>query len=156
MSIILKNTSPYDGERMAVLLPFAFDDIDMAGVEVHVKGTKQLYRGRAYDGIPGLARVAPQSRFLVIVALSRVQKRLPERVHLGSKRLARGFPGGVPVAGWEDLFLYIAAHEARHIWQFRRRRATGRRGLREVDAEQFALARLDAWRRATGRAGLWG
>lgn len=150
--MVLKNTSPYDGERMVALLDFAFDDITIDGVEIHVKGTKQPFRGRAYDGIPRLANVEPVSRFLVIVALSRVKKRLPGSVHLGSKRLARHFPDGVPVSGWEDLFLFIAAHEARHIWQFRRRRASGQGGLREVDAERYALARLDAWRLANGRA----
>ncbi len=134
-----------------MLLPFAFDQINAQGVEVHIKGTSAPYRGRAYDGIPGLARTQPESRFLVIVALSRVKKRLPGRIYLGSKRLAKQFgPEGVPVAGWEEIFVYISAHEARHIWQFRRRRDTGQRGLREVDAEQYALARLAAWRMQNG------
>lgn len=148
--MITKNTSPYDGRRMGPLLQFAFGDISTQGVEVHVKGTNRLYRGRAYDGIPGIANVDPASHYLVIIALSRSKKRLPDRVYLGSKRLARHFSDGVPVSGWEELFLYIAAHEARHIWQFRRRRTTGEGGLREVDAEKYALARLQAWRLVQG------
>lgn len=153
--MVLKNTSPYDERAMGALLAFAFGEIDQGGVEVHVKGTRLPYRGRAYDGIPALANVASHSQFLVIIALSRRRRGLPATVHLGSKRLARHFAQGVPVEGWQDLFLFVAAHEARHIWQFRRRRATGQGGLREVDAEQYALARLDEWRRAGGRRPLF-
>ena len=150
-ALLVRNTSPYPTNQVEALLRFAFIDVLHAGVEVHVKGSSRSYRGRAYDGIPTIANVDDSARFLVTIGLSRAQKRLPLRLNPGTKRLQRQYPDGLPVDDWEDVLVYVAAHEARHIWQFQARRQSRKMALSEVDADTFAIYQLNEWRRATGR-----
>jgi hypothetical protein len=146
------NTSPYPAARINELLPFAFRGVNDTGVEIHVKGSgTRTFAGRAYNGIPTIANVAESSRYLVVIRLARKPEILPRNIKPGVKRLLRGYPDGFPLEGWEDVFIYVAAHEARHIWQFQRTKRTDKRGLGEYDAEKFAFQRLNAWRQTTGR-----
>ncbi len=149
--LIVRNTSPYPTTRVESLLNFAFDEILHAGIEVHVKGSNRSYRGRAYDGIPRMANVSDSARYLVTIGLSRKKSGLPLRVTLGTKRLQRKYPDGVPVDDWEDVLIYVAAHEARHIWQFQARRQERKMALSEVDADTYAIYQLNEWRRLSGR-----
>ena len=150
-ALLVKNTSPYPTTQVKSLLHFAFTDVLHAGVEVHVKGSSRSYRGRAYDGIPGIANVDDTAHYLVTIGLSRTRKGLPLRVNPGTKRLQRQYPEGLPVDDWEDVLVYVAAHEARHIWQFQARRQRKKIALSEVDADIFAIRQLNEWRRATDR-----
>jgi len=150
-ALLVKNTSPYPIIQVRSLLHFAFIDVLHAGVEVHVKGSSRSYRGRAYDGIPRIANVDDSARFLVTIGLSRTMSGLPLQVNPGTKLLQRKYPEGIPVDDWEDVLVYVAAHEARHIWQFQARRQGKKMALSEVDADTFAINQLNEWRRATGR-----
>jgi hypothetical protein len=150
-ALIVRNTSPYPTIRVESLLNFAFDGILHAGIEVHVKGSSRTYRGRAYDGIPRMANVSDSACYLVSIGLSRVKSRLPLRVTLGTKLLQRKYPDGVPVDDWEDVLVYVAAHEARHIWQFQARRQKRKMALSEVDADTYAIYQMNEWRRMSGR-----
>jgi len=151
LALLVRNTSPYPTIQVESLLHFAFTDVLNVGVEVHVKGSSRSYRGRAYDGIPRIANVDDSARFLVTIGLSRTKSGLPLRVNPGTKRLQRQYPDGIPIDGWEDVLVYVAAHEARHIWQFQARRQSKKMALSEVDADTFAIYQLNEWRRATGR-----
>ena len=151
-ALLVKNTSPYPTIQVESLLHFAFADVLHAGVEVHVKGSSRSYRGRAYDGIPGIANVDDSAHYLVTIGLSRTRKGLPLRVNPGTKRLQRQYPDGLPIDDWEDVLVYVAAHEARHIWQFQARRQDKKMALSEVDADTFAIYQLNEWRRTTGRS----
>ncbi len=51
----------------------------------------------------------------------------------------------ITMADWREALVAVAAHEARHIWQYQ---AKARRS--EVDAEHFAALRLEMYRGATG------
>jgi hypothetical protein len=150
-ALLVKNTSPYPTIQVESLLHFAFVDVLHSGVEVHVKGSSRSYRGRAYDGIPRIANVDDSARFLVTIGLSRTRRGLPLRVNPGTKRLQQQYPDGIPVNDWEDVLVYVAGHEARHIWQFQARRQSKMVALSEVDADTFAIYQLNEWRRVTGR-----
>jgi len=151
--MLVTNTSPYPAARIYELLQFAFRGVNDANVEVHVKGSDtRLFAGRAYNGIPAISNTAESSRFLVVIRLARKPKILPTSIKPSVKRLLRGYPDGFPLEGWEDVFVYVAVHEARHIWQFQRTSRTGKGGKREYDAEKFAFQRLNAWRQTTGRS----
>jgi hypothetical protein len=50
----------------------------------------------------------------------------------------------VEFADWREALVAVAAHEARHIWQYQFDRPRG-----EVDAELRAAARLEEYRGAT-------
>lgn len=148
----IKNTSPYPTERVKELLRFAFRGIADAGVEVHVKGTTtKRYGGLAYGGIPHIANVAATTRYLITIRLPRNEDSLLPVMKAGTKRLRRLYPEGIPIENWEDLLVFIGAHEGRHIWQYQRRKRTGKRGKGEYDADKFAFKQLNAWRTATGR-----
>ena len=57
--------------------------------------------------------------------------------------------GGMPAiefADWQELLLAAVAHEAYHVYRFEKRLPH-----REVDAERFAMQRLDVWREAAMR-----
>lgn len=101
------------------------------------------FSGRAYNGVPAMARVEPGTRFLVTLHMP------------GDPRLAgpypavRRYPGlktapPIPVECWREELFALAAHEAHHLVQF----TTGAR-LSEIDAERAAAAALAAWRDLT-------
>ena len=145
------NTSPYPDKKVRELLALAFHGVSDAGIEVHVKSRKSGWRGRAYDGIPPVANVAKTSRFLIVIRLA-PSNRLPKKASLHKSKMARRlYPNGLPIERWEDALVYVAAHEARHIWQYQRKRRTGRGGKGEHDAIKFGARRLNAWREQTGR-----
>lgn len=47
----------------------------------------------------------------------------------------------IVVNDWREALVALAAHEARHVWQFQHRKPTS-----EVDAEKFAARALDRYR----------
>ena len=149
--LFVKNTSPYPTERVEELLHFSFSDVFGIGIEVHVKGSSRSYRGRAYDGVPRMANVLEGAGYLVTIGLAKARKNLPDQVSPGTRRLKRRYPQGLIIADWEDVLIYVGAHEARHIWQFQTRRQRGAHPISEVDADEFAIQRLNAWRQTTGR-----
>jgi len=149
-SLWLKNTSPYPYERIKLLLSFAFAAVVDYGIEIHVKGSNSSYRGRAYDGIPQIANVFDGVNYLVTIGLARSRAKLPERVGPQTKRQQLLYPNGIAMRDWEDLLVYVGAHEARHIWQFKARRNSGKQPIGEADADIYAIQRLSEWRLATG------
>lgn len=146
----LKNTSPYPQSRIELLLSFAFATVLDYGVEIHIKGSSSSYKGRAYDGIPQIANVVDGAMYLVTIGLARTRSLLPSHVRPGTKRQRKLYPDGILVRDWEDILIYVGAHEARHIWQFKTRRKSGEQPISEVDADKYAIRRLSEWRIETG------
>lgn len=98
------------------------------------------FSGRAYSGIPRIAKVRPGARYLVTLHMPNDPK------HAGPYPAVRKYPGlktapPIPVECWREELFAVAAHEAHHILQF----LTGAR-LSEIDAEKAAIAALAQWR----------
>ena len=149
-AIWLKNTSPYPLKRLEFLLFFAFAEVIDYGIEIHMKGSSDSYRGRAYDGVPQISNVVGGANYLVTIGLARTRSLLPNRIGPGTKTQQKIYPDGIVVRDWEDILVFVAAHEARHIWQFRARRLSGIQPISEVDADKFAIQKLSDWRVKTG------
>ena len=142
-----------------------------AGVFVHVvdaaaSGYLSRYLGRAHD--KGSARryvdrmglkVGAAFEYAVEVVVppeDRLRRFVREGVRLHQKHSVRRFGPSVPVASAFELIAYVAAHEFRHVYQFRRRDADiarGRRGRQctEVDAEKWSVRLLSRFRVSDGR-----
>jgi hypothetical protein len=146
----LKNTSPYPQQRIELLLSFAFDEVINYGIEIHLKGSSSSYKGRAYNGIPHIANVFDGAKYLVTIGLARTRAMLPTHLNPGTKRQQELYPDGIKVRGWEDILIYVAAHEARHVWQFKTRGESGKQPISEVDANNYAIQKLSNWRVETG------
>ena len=101
--------------------------------------------------IPGIANTAPTAEYLITIRIPEILPKNANESKHKLKRLALLYPDGMPFETWQDYFIYIAAHELRHSWQFQRTARTGQRGKGEHDATKFAYARLSQWRTATGR-----
>ncbi len=52
------STVRYPQDEVRSLVEFAMAEIDHSGLAVRVKNTRDIYRGRAYDGVPGLSAAA--------------------------------------------------------------------------------------------------
>lgn len=143
--------TPHDEIRR--LVEQGFEGVFADDVEVHVKARGVVrhagrarprgrgFSGRAYRGVPGIARVAPGCAYLVTMLIpaapdAPTAHRYPYRwEHARSRRT-----GPLVFESWQQELLHLAAHEARHIHQFRYARPAS-----EADAEAWARARLDAW-----------
>lgn len=64
------STSRYPVEEVRDLVEFAMGEIDHGELVVRVKNTRDIYRGRAYDGIPSLSAAARQPGATRLVTLA--------------------------------------------------------------------------------------
>jgi hypothetical protein len=167
--IVINDTGLPDDSLRAMLRHGARGFRD-AGVLVHVlceRDRSGRYLGRAHDAVSSrryadrlsLKAGAPFEHVIEVVYPD--QKHLARLcrhgVKLRHKHSIARFGPVVPVETVYDYLVYIAAHEFRHIWQFRRRRAdrdAGRRGRHctEVDAEKWGVRALSKYRVACGRS----
>ena len=97
----------------------------------------------AYYSLPSIARVSPGIRYLVTMRLPRDLEGLPYPQQLQYRRagVAMATAPVVQVRSWPEELVHLAAHEARHIAQFRL-------GLpkSEVDAERWAARAVEQFR----------
>jgi hypothetical protein len=121
-------------------------DLHGGSVEARDVAGQQWTTGRAYDGVPGLARVAGGVHYLVTLKIPVDRAGVPPGRYPRTWQYAayRTAPAAT-FASWVEELLHAAAHEARHVWQF----ATGA-PRSEVDAERVACAVLGDWRAARG------
>jgi len=100
------------------------------------------YSGRAYPALPAVARVSPGVLFLVTLKMPADPSVTGDSYPRISRYLRYKTAPPVTLADWTDELVHLAAHEARHVHQFRH-------GLRrsEIDAEKWAHAQLSAYRR---------
>lgn len=130
--MFIRNTSRYPTPEVRQLVKFATSEIDMRRVCVNVKNRRRgTASGMAYEDVPWMSNAPPSAEYLVTVRLGPVAS----------------FPNHA-YADWCEALVYVAAHEAIHIEQFREdlRRS-------EVRANGYARQRLDEYRKRTAPEG---
>ena len=97
----------------------------------------------AYYSLPPMVRVKAGTRYLVTMRLPQRLEALSYPQELQYRRSGKPMPTApvVQVHDWLEELVHLAAHEARHVAQFRL-------GLTksEVDAERWAAATVDRYR----------
>jgi hypothetical protein len=146
----IRNTSRYPDVRVRSLVRFAVAGVDMDRVCVNVKNG--ALGGGAYNGVPEISNAPRAANYLVTLRLGNGRERWPlgpvnyhfKRPHETGPR--NRFPFFV-CADWQEWLVKLAAHEAKHIDQFRNGLSCS-----EIECEEFALAKLDELRAARRRA----
>lgn len=105
----------------------------------HPKAT--LWTARSYDGVPGIARVQDGIRYLVTFNIPADPRDCAYPITHRDPRLKTS--PVVTFECWQANLLHIAAHEARHIHQFRHGLSRS-----ELDAERWAAQQLERQRSA--------
>ena len=100
----------------------------------------------AYYSLPSIARVAPGVVYLVTMRLPRRPEALPYPFELQYRRRGVPMPTApvVQVRTWLEELVHLAAHEARHVAQYRKRLPKS-----EVDAERWAAGVVATYRGRT-------
>jgi hypothetical protein len=140
----VRNTSRYPNEDVLEYVEFAVQGLDMRRVCVNVKNG--ALGGAAYNGVPEISNAPRAARYLVTLRLGRGDERWPlgpVNYHFkapGQTGPRNRFPFFV-CHDWREWLVKLAAHEAKHIEQFRTRDVCS-----ELSCERFALGRLDQFR----------
>ena len=143
----IRNTSRFPDEEVRELIELGTQDVDMTRVCVNVKGGCGL-QGRAYDGVPSISNAPRRARYLMTIKLGSgvafprgpVNRNGQSPDQVGPRNRFPFFT----YADWREWLVACAAHEARHIHQYRHdlRRS-------EIDCERFAANALDRYRALT-------
>lgn len=96
------------------------------------------WTARSYEGVPAIARVQDGVRFLVTFNIPTDPRDCIYPITHQDPRLKTS--PVVTFGCWQENLLHIAAHEARHIHQFRHGLSRS-----ELDAERWAAQRLHAF-----------
>lgn len=140
----IRNTSRHPDDEVRECLLFAVQDVDMRRVCVNVKNG--ALGGAAYNGVPEISNAPRSARYLVTLRLGRGRERWPLgpiNYHFkapGETGPRNRFPFFV-CHDWREWLVKLAAHEAKHIEQFRAGAICS-----EIDCEKFAVTRLELWR----------
>jgi hypothetical protein len=141
----IRNTSRHPDGRVEELVRLATAEIDMRKVCVNVRNG--ALGGAAYDGIPEVSNAPRAARYLVTLRLGRGNEDWPlGPVNYHFKTPEETGPRNrfpfFTCDDWQEWLVKLAAHEGRHIEQFRRRLKRS-----ELDCERFAVAALERFRR---------
>ena len=148
--LVVQNTSRYPDEDVAELVRFALSEIDARGVCVNVKNSSATRRGRAYARIPSISNAPAGSRYLITVGIG-APERFPFEDGSFTRRngeLVKRRGGRWPVetlTDWREALVSVAAHEAKHIEQFRKGSPRS-----ELECHHFSAAVLRRYRELTG------
>jgi hypothetical protein len=133
--VLVQNTSRYPTDEVRELVEFATADVDMRGVCVNVKNARAYAcAGYAYDGVPEVSNAPRGSEYLVTIRLGPAKEFPSRMVHRKRSPV-------IEVACWREGLVTVAAHEAKHIEQYRRGEARS-----EVACERFAAWVLEVFR----------
>lgn len=139
----LKSTSHYPMDEVRELLAFAAKGISTKHVAVHVRNTRHPYYGRAYWGVPSISSAYKTSaQYLVTIRIGK-----PDRFPLDCKYPRLKTAPEYTMQDWKEAMVMVAAHEFRHIHQYRQRKPRS-----EIDAEKWAFKRLLAYREMSSKA----
>jgi hypothetical protein len=150
MRITVSGTIRTPHAEIRRLVEEGFAGVAADDVEVHVKARGMVGRGRrvrprgrgfsgrAYRGVPGIANVSAGVAYLVTMMVPAAADAptahpYPHRWEYARSRRT----GPVEFASWQEELFHLAAHEARHIHQYRHGLSAS-----EADAEAWACARL--------------
>lgn len=142
--MFLRNRSDYPTDEVRRIIKFAVQDVDMKLVCVNVKNNRQFSgTGYAYDGVPDISNAPPTACYLITLRIGSPD-RFPVAPHKRHPGAGVRFPER-GYADWREALLFFAAHEAKHIEQYRE-------GLpaSEVRADHFAAHMLDRYRTQNG------
>jgi hypothetical protein len=119
-----------------------FADRHGGAIEVRDVIAERWTTGRAYDGVPDIARVAPGVRYLVTlkIPVDRAGEPVGRYPRTWRYEVYRTAPAAT-FSDWCEELVHAAAHEGRHVWQY----ATDA-PRSEIDAEQWACSVLERWR----------
>jgi hypothetical protein len=140
----IRNSSRHPDDDVFECVDFAVRDVDMRRVCVNVKNG--ALGGAAYNGVPAISNAPRGARYLVTLRLGRGDERWPlgpVNYHFrapGETGPRNRFPFFV-CHDWQEWLVKLAAHEAKHIEQFRNRDICS-----ELSCERFALDRLEEFR----------
>jgi hypothetical protein len=140
----IRNTSRHPDARVGRLVRFAVADVDMEGVCVNVKNG--ALGGGAYNGVPEISNAPRAADYLVTLRLGSGRERWPlGPINYHFKRPdetgpRNRFPFFV-CRDWEEWLVKLAAHEAKHIEQFKNGLSCS-----EISCERFAVAKLEEYR----------
>ena len=140
----IRNSSRYPDEDVLPCVEFAVRDVDMRRVCVKVKNGG--LGGAAYNGVPEISNAPRGAHYLVTLRLGRGNERWPlgpVNYHFkrpGETGPRNRFPFFV-CHDWQEWLVKLAAHEAKHIEQFRNQDVCS-----ELSCERFALDRLEEFR----------
>jgi hypothetical protein len=140
----IRNTSRYPDDQVRELVRFATRDVDMRGVCVNVKNGDLA--GGAYNGVPEISNAPSAARFLITLRVGKGHECWPlGPVNYHFKRPEETGPRNrfpfFVCNDWREWLVKLAAHEAKHIEQFRQ----GNRNS-EISCEQFAIGVLNEFR----------
>ena len=117
---------------------------DRYGGDIEVRDiiTQRWTSGRAYDGVPSIAKVESGTRYLVTLKLPVRSDGTPIGRFPRTWQYDRYVTApAVTFDDWAEEVVHSAAHEGRHVWQF------GTDAPRsEIDAETHACTVLEQWR----------
>lgn len=134
----IKNTSRYPTSVVDSLVLFAVENCDTAGIEVHVKNSKQVFAGRAWHDIRNnrVIKVSEDIDDLIIVRIGSPDK-FPITFSYPKLKTAPTYT----IKNWKESIITVTAHEMYHIYQIREKKR-----LSEVQAEIWSLNRLLKYR----------
>jgi hypothetical protein len=139
--MVIRNTSDYPTEEVRELVRFAARDVDMRRVCVNVKNVRShATSGMAYWGVPLISNAPPSSEYLVTLRIGSPDRFPCEHVYPGKSASLRGWPR-VELEDWREGLVHIAAHEAKHIEQYREHLSAS-----ELRCEHFAASVLRSYR----------
>lgn len=148
MRMWIRNTSRHPDARVEELVSFAVAEVDMDRVCVNVKNGE--LGGGAYNGVPAISNAPRAADYLVTLRLGNGCERWPlgpVNYHFkrpGETGPRNRFPFFV-CHDWQEWLVKLAAHEAKHIEQFRNHDRCS-----EISCERFAVAKLERFRSARG------
>jgi hypothetical protein len=140
----VRNTSRYPDDQVRELVRFATRDIDMHDVCVNVRNGELA--GGAYNGVPEISNAPPAARYLITLRIGKGNEGWPlgpVNYHFkqpGETGPRNRFPFFV-CNDWREWLVKLAAHEAKHIEQFR----AGHR-CSEITCEHYAIGVLREFR----------
>ena len=145
--LVIRNTSRYPDEEVRELVRFALSEIDARGVCVNVKNSRATRRGSAYSRIPSISNAPADSRYLITVGIG-APERFPFEDGSYTRRngeLVKRRGGRWPAEtlhDWREALVSVAAHEGKHIEQFRE-------GTRrsELECQHFSAFMLGRYRK---------
>jgi hypothetical protein len=134
----LRNTSRYDTREVRELVRFATSEVDMRGVHVNVKNANNTaFRGMAYIGVPFISNAPPKADYLVTIGIGAEDHFPMSRIH---RRMTSRWPE-YEMNNWREALVVVAAHEAKHIEQFKEDKPRS-----EIACEYFAARMLRRYR----------
>lgn len=145
--LVIRNRSRYASDDVRDLIKFAVSEIDMRGVCVNVKNATGAFRGMAYMGVPSISDAPASAEYLVTVGIG-PEDAFPIHDHVCGHAVGHGSASGPSSAwprcdlnDWREGLVYVAAHEALHIEQYKERLRHS-----ELACERFAVRMLGRYR----------